>query len=106
MEDSKIYKRLKDEHPDWSEAKLRTQEAVEASAQAVISEEGPAVKITERILEMILQRAKRWLMEKLPEIFAQVAEMFAQLIDTLPDWAQKGISYVIDFIKDFLKGGF
>lgn len=103
METNSIYERLKREHPEMSEAELRTLESIERNSAAVISETG-ATQVTEQLLELIIRKAQEWLMEKLPEIFVKVAELFAEMLDSLPEWAQKGLKYVGKLVVRYFGG--
>ena len=88
-------------HPDWSDDQIWTNVSVQMNAQDVISAAGADVSPTVELIRIILEKAQKWLMEVLPEIFERVAEFFVELLSTLPDWAQRGIQYIFELIRTY-----
>lgn len=102
MTKEEIYNRIKKYHPDWSEEQIWTQVSVELNAEDVISQ-NPEIRPSEELFRLILEKAKEWLFEILPDIFEKVANYFVDLLDRLPEWAVNGLEYVYEFIKNYIK---
>lgn len=98
MSKDELFKKLKSEHNDWSDEQIWTQVSVMLSAEDTITKQGPNVSLSEDLLRLILEKAKDWLRNKLPEIFEKVVNFFDDLIDRLPQWAKKGLSFVFKVI--------
>lgn len=96
-----FFQQIKTLHPDWSDDQIWTNVSVQMNAQDVISAAGTDVSPTVELIRIILEKAQKWLMEVLPEIFERVAEFFVELLSTLPDWAQRGIQYIFELIKTY-----
>ena len=96
-----FFQQIKTLHPDWSDDQIWTNVSVQMNAQDVISAAGTDVSPTVELIRIILEKAQKWLMEVLPEIFERVAEFFVELLSTLPDWAQRGIQYIFELIRTY-----
>ena len=96
-----FFQQIKTLHPDWSDDQIWTNVSVQMNAQDVISAAGADVSPTVELIRIILEKAQKWLMEVLPEIFERVAEFFVELLSTLPDWAQRGIQYIFELIRTY-----
>lgn len=96
MDKQIIFDRVKAKHPDWSDDKIWTQVAVEIQGEIVI-DENPNGNFQDVLLQ-VLAKAKEWLLEKLPEIFVKVADFFDNLLNSLPEWAKKGIQKGLEYI--------
>ena len=57
------------------------------------------------LIRSVLQGAKEWLREVLPDVFAKVANFFDELINNVGKWVEKGLNYVIDAIDYLYKKG-
>lgn len=104
MTKEELFKDLKAKHPDWSDEQIWTQVSIMISAGAPdgpISRGGADVNPTEEIIRIVLEKAKEWLFEVLPDIFMKVADFFTELIDSLPDWAKNGLSYAFRLIARY-----
>lgn len=98
MDKDELFKELKTNHPDWTDEQVWTNVSVMLSGEEAVTAAGPNVSPTEDLLRVVLEKAKEWLLETLPEIFLKVAEFFDDLISSLPNWAQKGLSYIFKMI--------
>lgn len=94
------YNRIKAEHPDWSEEQIWTAVSVEMNSANVINEAGPNIDPNNPdIIKSVLEGAKIWLKEVLPNIFVKVASFFDSLILNVGEWCQKGLSYIVKAIE-------
>ena len=87
-------------YPNMSEEGKWTQASVILNG-GIIIDENPDVKPTEDLLRLVLEKAKEWLYEKLPDIFAKVAGFFNDLIESLPQWAKNGLQQIFKFIVNY-----
>lgn len=104
MNKEELFNELKTQHPEWSDDQIWTHVSVMIPAGDVISEYGPNPPAIEQILGVILEKAKLWLLETLPDVFSRVASFFDEMISSLPDWAKKGIGYVFKMIVSYYTG--
>lgn len=104
--DNQKYEYYKKLHPEWSEEQIIAAVSVDMSAANVITKAGKDVTPNDPdIIRDVLDGARNWLKEVLPDVFAKVAEMFEKLINNIGAWAQKGLEYVIDAIDFLYKKG-
>lgn len=94
MNKNKLFKQVKSEHGDWSDEQIWTQVSVMINSADVISGQGPNVSLTQNLLRTILVKAKEWMRNTLPTIFGKVVGFFDELLEQLPQWAKKGLSFV------------
>ena len=106
MEKEQLFKELKGKHPDWSDEQIWTTVSVMLSGSEVITTTGPDSTFTEDLFRTVLDKARQWLLETLPEIFEKVADFFTELIDSLPDWAKQGIKYAFKLIVNYFNGSY
>lgn len=104
MNKEQLFKELKGKHPDWSDEQIWTNVSVMLSSSETITTSGPDVAYSEDLLRTVLEKAKEWLLETLPEIFAKVADFFNELLESLPNWAKQGIKYAFKFIVNYFSG--
>lgn len=98
MENNK-YDYYKNLHPDWSEEQICTAVSLDMSAAKVVTEEGPSIDPNNPdIIRSILEGARTWLQEVLPNVFAKVAHFFDKMIMSIGEWIQKGLSFVLESI--------
>ena len=94
------YKKL---HPDWSDDQIAVAISVDLSADKKISEAGANVSLQDPdLIKSILDGAKEWLREVLPNVFAKVSHFFDKLISTIGEWLSKGLLYVVEAISRLL----
>ena len=101
MSKEELFRDLKAKHPDWSDEQIWTQVSIMLSGAETVSAGGSNVNPTEEIIRIVLEKAKEWLFEVLPDIFMKVADFFTELIDSLPDWAKNGLSYAFRLIARY-----
>jgi len=53
-------------------------------------------------VKAILDGARRWLSEVLPDVFTRVSSFFDRAISTVGEWIQKGLSYAVELIAKLL----
>lgn len=93
------YKKL---HPEWSQEQIMAAVSIDMSAANEVSKAGKDADPNDpELIGAVLQGAREWLHEVLPEVFAKVAEFFDYLITNIGKWAEKGLAYVVDAI-DYL----
>ena len=54
------------------------------------------------LIRRIIEGARSWLSEVLPQVFERVKSFFDQVINTLASWVQKGLQYLVDLIGTIL----
>lgn len=104
MNKEELFNELKTQHPEWSDDQIWTHVSVMIPAEVAVSEYGPNPPAAEQLLSMVLEKAKQWLLETLPDVFSRVASFFDDLISNLPDWAKNGISYIFKMIVNYYTG--
>ena len=88
------YKRL---HPEWSHEQIMAAVSIEMSAANKVTEAGEKADPNDQeLVRSVLLGAKEWLHEVLPEVFANVANFFDDIINNIGKWIEKGLSYVFD----------
>ena len=95
-----LFKIVKEAHPDWSEEQIWAQVSVMIGADDAVSHTNPDVTPLEQIIEIVIEKAERWLRENLPQIFTKLADFFVKLWNRLPDIAKKGLDYIWRVIED------
>lgn len=102
MENQK-FNELKKKHPGWSDEQIWTALSLDMETDAVIEEKGKDVDPNDPdVIKEILDGARNWLEEVLPEIFAKVKVFFDNLLSTIGDWVSKGLTFVVDAIARLL----
>lgn len=102
MTKEELYEQVKRTNPTWTDEQIWSQVSVMLSAEEAISKEGPDCVMTQDLLRVILEKAKDWLFNVLPEVFEKVYKYIDNLIYNLPDWAKEGIKYIFKFIGKIL----
>lgn len=93
---------LKEKHPQWSDEQIKSAIAIELSAGNVVDKAGKDASPEDPdIVRAVLEGAKEWLHEVLPEVFVKVAAFFDNLISTIGLWIEKGLTFAIESI-DYL----
>ena len=68
---------LKEKHPQWSDEQIKSAIAIELSAGNVVDKAGKDASPEDPdIVRAVLEGAKEWLHEVLPEVFVKVAAFF------------------------------
>lgn len=106
MDKQQLFNELKEKHPDWSDEQIWTTISVMLSSEDAITASGPGTTYSEDLLRTVLEKAKEWLLETLPDIFVKVADFFNDLLDSLPDWAKQGIKYAFKLIVNYFNGNY
>lgn len=106
MDKEQLFKDLKEKHPDWSDEQIWTNVSVMLAGEDAVIIAGPNPAPSEDLLRTVLEKAKEWLLETLPDIFAKVADFFTELIDSLPEWAKQGIRYAFKLIVNYFNGSY
>ena len=101
MTKEEAYEEVSRMYPGMSEDGKWTQVSVMLNGADVISKQGPNVSPTEDLLRLVLEKAKEWLFEVLPDVFMRVVDFINDLMDSLPEWAKKGIQYAIKVIINY-----
>lgn len=96
------YRYFKDLHPDWSHEQIMAAVSISMSAGNEISKAGPDISPNEpELVRSILQNARDWLKDVLPDVFKKVSEFFDILINNVGSLIGKGLTYIIDSL-DYL----
>lgn len=106
MDKEQLFKELKEKHSDWSDEQIWTNVSVMLSSAEAITDGGTDTTYSEDLLRTVLDKARQWLLETLPEIFEKVADFFTELIDSLPNWAKQGIKYAFKLIVNYFNGSY
>lgn len=102
MENS-VFKRIKSEHPNWSDEQIWAAVSLELQSQTLIEREGGDVNPNDELLmTAILEGAKKWLEEALPIVYEKVAEFFGKLLANIGTWVKQGMEYVIKLISKWI----
>lgn len=101
MKNSKFYKKYKELHPDWSDDQIAMAVSIAMEADNAVDVNKDVDPNDPEVIKGIIEGARRWLQEVLPEVFAKVAAFFDDIIIRLGEWVAKGLSYVFDAI-DYL----
>lgn len=101
MDNSEIYKKYKELHPDWSEEQIAMAISISMEADKTVEDNKDVDPNDPELIRGIMEGARRWLQEVLPDVFAKVAAFFDDVIIHLGEWVSKGLSYVFDAI-DYL----
>lgn len=97
------YDYYKAKHPEWSDEQIWTAVSLDMESDKVIDEKGADVDPNDPdMIKEVLDGARRWLSEVLPDVFAKVAKFFDTLLTTIGEWVQKGLSYVVEAIAYLL----
>lgn len=97
------YDYYKAKHPEWSDEQIWTAISLDMESDKVIDEKGADVDPNDPdMIKEVLDGARKWLSEVLPDIFAKVAKFFDTLLATIGEWVQKGLSYVVEAIAYLL----
>lgn len=94
---------LKHQHPGWTDDQIWTQISIEMAAYGEIDKAGPNVdQYDGDLIKTVLDKARMWLENVLPDVFNRVSQFFEELLSTISIWVQKGIKYVLDLIGKVL----
>lgn len=97
------YDYYKAKHPEWSDEQIWTAVSLDMESDKVIDAKGADVDPNDPdMIKEVLDGARRWLSEVLPDVFAKVAKFFDTLLTTIGEWVQKGLSYVVEAIAYLL----
>lgn len=100
------YEHYKKLHPEWSEDQIKAAVSIDMSASNVISKEGKDVSPNDPdIIKSILEGARDWLKEVLPDVFSRVSSFFDKLITSVGEWVQKGLAYAINAVEYLYEKG-
>lgn len=103
MNNNKRYNHYKSLHPEWSDDQIWAAISVEMEAENVLDRKGPDMQVNDPdVITEILNGAKKWLQEVLPNVFEKVAVFFDRLISTVGEWIQKGLSFIVESIAKLL----
>jgi len=93
-------------HPEWSDDQIKVAISIDLSASSKISEEGANVSPNDpELMRRIIEGARDWLREVLPEVFIKVSQFFDKLIITVGEWVQKGLAYALNAIEYLYEKG-
>ena len=99
------YNELKAKHPDWSDEQIWTAISLDMEADKTIEDKGADVSPDDPdIIKSILEGAKNWLKEVLPQVFEKVAKFFDNLLENIGTWVKKGLLYVKELIDKWFSG--
>lgn len=90
------YNNIKELHPDWSEEQIQVACSLGMEVDKTIEENKDIDPDDPDVVKRIIEGARDWLREALPEIFAQVSSFFDYLLNTFGEWVKKGLSYLLD----------
>lgn len=97
------YDYYKAKRPEWSDEQIWTAVSLDMESDKVIDEKGADVDPNDPdMIKEVLDGARKWLSEVLPDIFVKVAKFFDTLLTTIGEWVQKGLSYVVEAIAYLL----
>lgn len=103
MENHPKYKFYKQMHPEWSDDQIKTAISIDLSADNEITRAGTNVDPNDpNLIRNIIEGARAWLAEVLPQVFERVKNFFDKIISTLASWVQKGLQYVVNLIETIL----
>lgn len=90
-------------HPEWSEEQIWAAVSIDMNAAKEINERGNDVSPNDPdLIKAVLDGARDWLREVLPNVFVKVQVFFDKLILSIGEWVQKGLSYVLELISKTL----
>lgn len=93
------YDLTKANHPEWSDEQVWTAISLDMETDRVIEIKGSDVTPDDpTIIKEIINGAKKWLSDVLPQVFERVKSFFDNLINTIGAWVKKGLEYVVDLI--------
>lgn len=90
------YEHIKSLHPEWSEEQIMIACSLGMEADKAVNENKDLDPNDPDVIRRIIEGARNWLREVLPDVFAKVASFFDQLINSLGEWVSKGLSYLIN----------
>lgn len=103
MKNHPKYKFYKELHPEWSEDQIETAVSIDMSAESEVNRRGKDIDPDDPdLIRDILEGARTWLAEVLPQVFERVRSFFDNIINTLTTWVQNGLKYVVDLIGKLL----
>ena len=90
-------------HPEWSEEQIWAAVSIDMNAAKEINERGNDVSPNDPdLIKAVLDGARDWLREVLPNVFVKVQAFFDKLILSIGEWVQKGLSYFLELISKTL----
>lgn len=103
MDNNSRYNHYRELHPEWSDDQIWAAISIEMEAENVLDKKGGDITANDPdIIKEILDGAKNWLREVLPNVFEKVGAFFDRLIRTIGEWVQKGLSFVVESIAKLL----
>lgn len=94
------YKHFKEAHPEWSHEQIMAAVSIVMSSSNEITKAGPDVRPDDpELIRSILQGARNWLHDVLPEVFTKIADFFDILIRNIGSVISKGLGCIIDAIE-------
>ena len=99
MNENPKFQELKAKHPDWSDEQIWTAISLDMEADRVIEQKGADVNPDDpTIITEVINGAREWLKEILPQIFEKVKEFFSNLLANLKEWLMDGLKSLIEKI--------
>ena len=103
MMNNEKYEYYKNLHPEWRDEQIWSAVSIDMSAAKEISERGNSVSPNDPdLIKAVLDGARNWLRDVLPNVFIKVQAFFDKMIQSIGEWIQKGLSYVIELISKTL----
>lgn len=103
MNNNERYSHYKTLHPEWSDDQIWAAISIEMEAENVLDKKGQDITANDPdIIREILNGAKNWLQEVLPNVFNAVSTFFDRMITTVGEWVQKGLIFVVESIAKVL----
>ena len=100
-----IYDYYKKLHPEWSDDQIWIAVSLHLEGDKAVNNNKDFDEKDPDFMENLLMGARNWLKEVLPSVFAKVGHFFDQLINTIGEWVQKGLSYAINAIEYLYEKG-
>lgn len=88
MDKNVIFQECKKNHPNWSNEKVWTFVSLTFACDDVIGSSSSDVSFSENLLESVLDKAKKWLLENVPMAHENVADIFAELKNNSSEWTK------------------
>ena len=92
MKNSEIYKKYKKPHPNWSDEQIAMAISIAMEADKTVEVNKDVDPNDPEVIKGIIEGARKWLQEVLPELFAKVAAFFDDVIMNLGDWVSQGLA--------------
>lgn len=103
MMNNEKYEYYKNLHPEWSDEQIWSAVSIDMSAAKEIGERGNDVSPNDPdLIKAVLDGARNWIRDVLPNVFIKVQAFFDKMIQSIGEWIQKGLSYVLELISKTL----